>query len=254
MNALISQQAQYKSLLGRIGRCLCFGCSPTQTAAAAALTSRLTRAWPHAFVSAEGYVRLPIDERRSDKETPRVAVQDEKELEQAAWEASALANEKLLDLLLKVGNTEGPFNVDVEARVTPLKDVKVRPGEALMAFSRFGTGLLAGSTILNRVPLSWKAKNVPGRIVLQSVVFSQASMKPVALVQALVDLRDSEGQGVEEWVEKNSEGLSKLLRELEYSERRGREEVKDVLNAVDALEKDTWDRPDAVEDMGSAKS
>lgn len=45
-----------------------------------------------------------------------------------------------------------------------------------------------------------------------------------------------------------------MLRELEDGERRGREEVEEVENGVDALERDTWNRPDAVEDMGTAKA
>jgi len=79
-------------------------------------------------------------------------------------------------------------------------------------------------------------------------------MRPVATVESLLKLRNGQGQDLDDWVRGNSEVLSRLLRELEDGERRGRTEVEDVERAVDALERETWNREDAVEDMGSAKS
>lgn len=81
-------------------------------------------------------------------------------------------------------------------------------------------------------------------------------MRPVATVESLLKLRHpgGDGQGLDDWVRGNSEVLGRLLRELEDGERRGRKEVEDVERAVDALERETWNREDAVEDMGSAKS
>ncbi|CAI4212842.1 unnamed protein product [Parascedosporium putredinis] len=227
---------------------------PAQTATAAALTSRLTRAWPHAFVSAEGYVRLPIDELRTEGTESRIAVRSESEAVKAAQEAATLAGSRLLNALLSAGKAGTAVDVDVETRITPLEGTRIRAGDSLTAFSRFGTGPIAGPTILNKIPTSWKANDGPGGIVLQSVVFSQASRRPVAAVHALLRLKGQDGRALDQWVEENTEVLSKMLREIEDGERRGREEVEEVENGVDALERDTWNRPDAVEDMGTAKA
>lgn len=56
MHTLTKTHARHLTLLNRLGRCLAFGCTPHQTLRAASLASRLTRAWPSAFLAAEGYV------------------------------------------------------------------------------------------------------------------------------------------------------------------------------------------------------
>ena len=56
MHTLTKTYARHAALLNRIGRCLAFGCTHQQTLRAASLASRLTRAWPSAFLAAEGYV------------------------------------------------------------------------------------------------------------------------------------------------------------------------------------------------------
>ncbi|KEZ46592.1 hypothetical protein SAPIO_CDS0403 [Scedosporium apiospermum] len=263
MTSLTARYTQYTTLLSRIGRCLCFGCTPEQTRTAAAIASRLTRAWPHAFVEAEGYVRLPLDELRSEQNAERVSVEggkgktvNEREVVDASRRAAELARGRLLDVLFGVGKgrESGPVGFVVDERVVPLKDAKIPSRDSFTAFSRFGTGPSSGPTILNRIPTSWKPNGAGDSVVIQSAVFSEASMRPVATVESLLKLRNGQGQDLDDWVRGNSEVLSRLLRELEDGERRGRTEVEDVERAVDALERETWNREDAVEDMGSAKS
>lgn len=67
MHTLTKTHAHHAALLNRIGRCLAFGCTHQQTLRAASLASRLTRAWPSAYLAAEGYV-LPGEVRRVGSE------------------------------------------------------------------------------------------------------------------------------------------------------------------------------------------
>lgn len=70
MHPLLATHTHHAALLRRVGRCLSFGCTHRQTLQAAALASRLTRAWPASFLSAEGYVgnsRLEVEGRDGEE-------------------------------------------------------------------------------------------------------------------------------------------------------------------------------------------
>lgn len=70
MHPLLTTHTNHAALLRRVGRCLSFGCTHRQTLQAAALAARLTRAWPAAFLSAEGYAgtsRLEVTGRGGEE-------------------------------------------------------------------------------------------------------------------------------------------------------------------------------------------
>ena len=110
MHPLALTHKAYTTLLHRVGRCLSFGCSPQQTQRAAALASRLTRAWPAAFLAAEGYVPLA----RPRVETPAGEGED------GVVAAAEASNRMLLSALLG----EGRFVVardDVQIHPVPVR-------------------------------------------------------------------------------------------------------------------------------------
>ena len=56
MQSLIAAHTHYTSLLRRVGRCLSFGCSPSQVQAAASLAPAITSCWPWAFLKKDYYI------------------------------------------------------------------------------------------------------------------------------------------------------------------------------------------------------
>ncbi|SPO04384.1 uncharacterized protein DNG_07069 [Cephalotrichum gorgonifer] len=246
MNVLTALHKQHTDLLRRVGRCLSFGCSTQQTLHAAALTSRLTLAWPEAYLSAEGYSHNP-----KHNGPPHSA-------ELIGQEAVAAVGQFSSHALLKdVLRGLGDFTVSKqEVRVDVLPGVKIPTpsNSGLISVSRLGRSTverLYDPSTPNIPSSSSASKNL---INVHSAILS-ASQKPVAIVSQVLRVEGTKGSGdLYSFAASKPAALGAFLRELEERSLRSKKELTALEQAVRDLETETWDREDAVEDMGSAKS
>lgn len=92
------------------------------------------------------------------------------------------------------------------------------------------------SIMLDCIVLSHQHRRVSCRLEEDIVVYDYRAARKASMPDFMVDLFQ------ETWKLQEDETL------------RARSRVWELIDSVERLEKETWDRPDAVEDMGSAKS
>jgi hypothetical protein len=86
-------------------------------------------------------------------------------------------------------------------------------------------------------------------IVMQSFVYSRASGQFVAVVDETLAV-EQDGMDLAHWAEANPKALSLFLRGVNARRDRAHEWWSGTISMLRMLEQNTWDRPDAVEDMG----
>ena len=86
-------------------------------------------------------------------------------------------------------------------------------------------------------------------IVMQSFVYSLASRQFVAVVEETLAV-EHDGMDLAHWLEVNPAALSLFLRDIDVRRERAHERWIGTISMLRLLEQRTWDRPDAVEDLG----
>ncbi len=94
----------------------------------------------------------------------------------------------------------------------------------------------ATSLALDCVILSHRHRRVSARAFEDVVVYDYREARKTAMPQFMQDV------------------LSRIWHLQQEETRRARARIWELVGAVEALEKETWDQPDAVEDMGAAAS
>jgi hypothetical protein len=130
----------------------------------------------------------------------------------------------------------------------------------LIGFSRFGLqgqqdASPEGIHVSLSIPESWIAWHLmdehPMAIVMQSFVYSIASRQFVAVVEETLVVEQDEADLVH-WIDDNPKALGVFLKGIITRRERAHKWWTDTISMLRMLEQITWDRVDAVEDVGSA--
>ncbi|KAM0327614.1 hypothetical protein ACHAQA_005907 [Verticillium albo-atrum] len=262
-----------RASLERIGRCLSFGCNPEQTALATSLVSRIaTRAAP-LYAVLQGYSARPgftIPHLRVPANaTWRPSSPNDKSasLDAASWQKKAdsnsaylaIANEALQRTLRHAQQTAHP---DLAANWEALLyGAQPQEGNAtsVVSIKNTRTNVLPSHAITEAetvrvyskiIPWSRDAKTTQS-IMVQTLIWSLTRGTLLARVGTMLSLYEP----MPTWLQGELDRLSEV--ETSGGETRVRKAntaLRGIGRDLRRLEEQTWNRADAVEDMGAAKS
>ncbi|OHW89936.1 hypothetical protein CSPAE12_11482 [Colletotrichum incanum] len=250
-------------LLRRIGKCLAFGCSPQQTADAAALVRTIVNTWPGILMSLaacdtrdclvyKGPLSEGIERSLEGSRPPWQGIGRHTQLVRIAQQAAV----RFLDYTLVTAAPED------QKQWQQLRDEN-GPGT-----ERFTSRLVVNDVWLSNVHRSVpEAQNVSacarlesyesfeerGDFTLKVFIWSHKRLAKIAEATLLVNYNQEATPKMKPFLRRELERMATLGWDPAAYDR-ARQERDAILSAVDKLDKDTWDRDDAVEDFGSASS
>ncbi|AEO63182.1 uncharacterized protein THITE_2108089 [Thermothielavioides terrestris NRRL 8126] len=237
-------------LRARIGKCIIFGCSRQQIAQAAVVLRALATEWRELLAGSEGFLtggRRGLDGREiawGEMDTfghvNNVNYYRYAESARVNWitnfavhvdpkhreEWAALMSPKATGLIMRSLKADFKFPMVYPDKISVYHKLRARP-EGDPAPSSF---------FLDCIVLSHQHRRIACRLEEDIVVYDYRVGGKTSMPDFMVALFD------ETW----------KLQERETV--RARTRIWELIRAVEKLEKETWDRPDAVEDMGGSKS
>ncbi|KAF2011736.1 hypothetical protein BU24DRAFT_355025 [Aaosphaeria arxii CBS 175.79] len=236
----------------RIGECIKFGLNPTQTQEACAILHEVAHDWRGLVAGSEGFL-TDKDSRGLYRqevvwgEMPRLTpfIGHVNNVVYNRWAESARVNWALnfarqdpthkegwlqlmtplsVGLILRSIRTDYKFPMKYPDRVTVLHRLRSKPSAQMDHF------------ILDVLILSELHRRPAARCVEDIVVYDYQQAKKAPLRPFMVDMFD------------------KTWRLQEQAKKAYGHKVNDLIGRVRALEKDSWDRPDAKEDLGTANN
>ncbi|KAI1272777.1 thioesterase-like superfamily-domain-containing protein [Xylaria sp. FL0933] len=232
---------------GRIGKCISFGCDQAQVQRAAEIIGTLAREWRVLSAGSEGFLggrgggledqQVVWGEMDSFghvnntnyiryAESSRVnwilhfAVEDPAHRE--AW--GNLMQPKAIGLIMKSITAEYKFPMTAPDTISAYHRLRIRPEESHT------------SLMLECIILSHTHRRVAARTIEDVSIYDYREAKKMVLPDFMIDVFH------DRW------------RKQEERSNWARERIWGLLNEVESLEKETWNRADAVEDLGAAKS
>ncbi|EFQ25983.1 hypothetical protein CGRA01v4_14397 [Colletotrichum graminicola] len=258
-----------RDLLQRIGKCLAFGCNPQQTADAAAVVRTVVNDWARIemtlskcgtqedLVYKQTLLR-PGDEASLATPEPTWKVFGQRQqLSQVACQATmhllnhaiatAAPDRKWIWHALRAGDITGsPGRLAVDAtrlRFQPVRlplDIITGSGEELGSHSAYAR-LLTYSLFSDRACLTFK-------------VYIRSNIRMAVIADGFVQMSTSFNQATPDAISSLKQELGRMtaFQHDRDTQNRARIQHAELLNAIEKLENETWNRDDAVEDFGSA--
>ncbi|EGY23260.1 hypothetical protein VD0004_g238 [Verticillium dahliae] len=258
-----------RASLERIGRCLAFGCTPDQTALAASLVSRIAKRAAPVYAVLQGYPARPgftIPHLRVPANATWQPSATSAGLDATSWQRKAdsnatylaIANEALYQTLAHAQDTAPPdlaakwqtllygappAEGDATAAVT-IKNARtnimpshaITEPETIRAFTRF-------------LPWTRDAKTTQS-VVVQTLIWSLTRGTLLARTGTTLSLYEP----MPSWLIGELDRLSAVENTgAETRLRKANAVLRGIGRDLRLLEEQTWNRPDAVEDMGAAK-
>jgi len=280
MQSLELQFRLHNLLLERIGKCISFGCNrPGDQQQMLQVARRVSEAYPHRVLERASYTHADSRSWSAAAKARSIVLKDASKLRPMVEAAAKLANRALLDALVNEKREQHRQSIDVETvhvhtqmmQVSPCFNVETVVGlslisdqhvpptpSTLVGFSRFGQQEQQDPRPQTKhphlsIPESWIAWHLmdehPMSIVMQSFVYSLASRQFVAVVEETLAV-EHDGMDLAHWLEVNPAALSLFLRDIDVRRERAHERWIGTISMLRLLEQRTWDRPDAVEDLG----
>ncbi|KAK3935883.1 thioesterase-like superfamily-domain-containing protein [Diplogelasinospora grovesii] len=237
-------------LRSRVGKCIIFGCSPEQTSRAAGVLSTLATEWRQLLAGSEGFLtggRRGLDSQRvawgemdSFGHVNNVTYYRYAESARVNWitnfavhvdpangkEWADLMAPRGTGLIMRSLKCDFKFPMVYPDKISVYHKLRVKPGGD-PAPSNF---------MLDCMVLSHQHRRVAAKLEEDIVVYDYETAKKTSMPRFMQDM---------------------FLQTHELQERemvRARTKIWDLLNEVEALEKETWDREDAKEDFGSSSA
>ncbi|KAK8062329.1 hypothetical protein PG997_014426 [Apiospora hydei] len=233
----------YADLQARLGKCIIFGCSPAQVHRVAAVLGSLTREWRSLSAGSEGFLQqgglegqaVVWGEMDSFQHVNNAAYIRYAEASRVNWiryfanvnpahasDWRDLMNPRGVGLIMKSIKADYKFPVVYPDRISVYHKLRSLPSES------------DTSLILDCMILSHKHRRIAARTEEDVVIYDYREGKKTTMPQfVLQTFRDT-------WERQEGET------------RRARLRIQELAREVEALEKETWDREDAVEDLGAA--
>ncbi|KAM7186530.1 Thioesterase-like superfamily domain containing protein [Naviculisporaceae sp. PSN 640] len=235
-------------LRSRVGKCIIFGCSNQQVSRAASVLRALAVEWKDLLAGSEGFLtggRRGLDSQKiawgemdSFGHVNNVNYYRYAESARVNWitnfsvhvdpahrqEWAELMSPKAIGLIMRSLKADFKFPMVYPDKISVYHKLRAQP-EGNPAPSAF---------MLDCIVLSHQHRRIAARLEEDIVVYDYRSAKKTSMPGFMVDLFSKTYQmQLEEMI-------------------RARTRIWDLVEAVEALEKETWDRKDAVEDVGSA--
>lgn len=245
-------QRWLSDLQSRLGKCIMFGCSPAQVAQASGVLHALATEWRQLSAGSEGYLtggrrglegqQVVWGEQDSFQHVNNVRYVRWAESSRVNWATNFAARaadpadrrrwEELMTprsvgLILKSIRVDFKFPMTYPDKVSVYHRLRHPPSSAQQQAS-------PSSLILDAVVFSHRHRRVSARVEEDIVIYDYRAARKTEMPPFMRDvLEDTFVQQQEEQV-------------------RARRRIWDLVGDVERLEKETWDRPDAVEDVGGA--
>ncbi|KAK0652863.1 thioesterase-like superfamily-domain-containing protein [Cercophora newfieldiana] len=236
-------------LRARIGKCIIFGCSNAQVSRAAAVLRALAVEWRELLAGSEGFLtggRRGLDGQR------------------IAWGE--------MDTFQHVNNVNY-YRYAESARVNWITNFAVHVDPAHREawrdlMSPKATGLIMRSlkadfkfpmvypdkiSVFHKLRSLPEGNPLPSAFSLDCIVLSHQHRRIAAKLEEDIVIYDYKAARKTSMPDFMANLFIDTYRQQEAETLRARTRIWDLISAVEALEKDTWDREDAVEDVGSAK-
>ncbi|KAK3370075.1 thioesterase-like superfamily-domain-containing protein [Podospora didyma] len=233
----------------RIGKCVVFGCNNQQVSRAAAVLRALALEWKDLIAGSEGFLtggRRGLDgqqiawgEMDSFGHVNNVNYYRFAESARVNWitnfsvhvdpahrtEWAELMSPKATGLIMKSLKCDFKFPMVYPDKISVYHKLRIRP-----------TGDPAPSAfMLDCIVLSHQHRRIAARLEEDIVVYDYKAARKTNMPPFMAEL------------------FSETYSLQEQAIVKARTRIWDLINAVEKLEKETWDRADAVEDLGSAK-
>ncbi|GKT46105.1 uncharacterized protein ColSpa_06286 [Colletotrichum spaethianum] len=253
-----------RPLLRRIGKCLAFGCNPQQTADAAALVRTIVNRWSGIQMTLEGrgthedlVYKGPLweggDKSLEASQPPWQGLGRHTQLARVAQQAAV----RFLDYSRATAAPEDRDQWQILRNEKIQNDPHYTP--RLMAtgvqFSHVLSRMEQPQLVSACARLNYSSKSFleQGYFTLKVFVWSHLHMTRLAEVTLWVRYNRNADPAMAQFLDRELRRLLTLGRDPAVYDR-VRQEHDAVLSAIDKLEKETWDRHDAVEDFGTASS
>ncbi|KAL1872660.1 hypothetical protein Daus18300_004206 [Diaporthe australafricana] len=242
-------QRWLSDLQSRLGKCIMFGCSPAQVGQAAGVLQALATEWRRLSAGSEGYLtggrrglegqQVVWGEQDSFQhvnnvryvrwaESSRVnwatdfAARARDPADRRAWEE--LMTPRSVGLILKSIKVDFKFPMTYPDKVSVYHRLRHQPSSAPSP----------SSLILDAVVFSHRHRRVSARVEEDIVIYDYRAARKTEMPPFMRDVLEGT------FVQQQQEMV------------RARRRIWDLVGDVERLEKETWDRPDAVEDVGGA--
>ncbi|KAH1495871.1 hypothetical protein KXV74_001146 [Aspergillus fumigatus] len=242
----------------RIGKCMMFGLKPPQVEEAGYILQRIARDWRELIAGSEGYL---TDEQRRGLYRQRVA-----------WGEMDSMGMSVLPIYGHVNNVTYIRYAET-ARVYFIRNIAVHIDPAhrkewMDLVSPKGVGVILRSLKIDyKFPMTYPDKvTVYHKLVhdpsaqpsqyafdLQAMILSEARQRPAARVHediVVYDYKQNKKTTLPPFVEAQFQIIWDLQ---ERARKHWQQQILDIETQVRKLEVESWDREDAVEDMGSAR-
>ncbi|KAK6836730.1 hypothetical protein PG987_007225 [Apiospora arundinis] len=233
----------YADLQARLGKCIIFGCSPAQVHRVAGVLGALTREWRSLSAGSEGFLQqgglegqaVVWGEMDSFQHVNNAAYIRYAEASRVNWvryfanvnpahadDWRDLMNPRGVGLIMKSIKADYKFPVVYPDRISVYHKLRSLPSES------------DTSLILDCMILSHKHRRIAARTEEDVVIYDYGAGKKATMPPfVLQTFRDT-------WERQEGET------------RRARLRIQELAREVETLEKETWNREDAVEDLGAA--
>ncbi|KAK3995595.1 thioesterase-like superfamily-domain-containing protein [Cladorrhinum sp. PSN332] len=236
-------------LRDRIGKCIIFGCNNQQVSRAAVVLRALALEWKDLLAGSDGYLtggRRGLDGREiawgemdSFGHVNNVNYYRYAESARVNWitnfsvhvdpkhrqQWAELMSPKSTGLIMRSLKADFKFPMVYPDKISVYHKLRAQPAAEPVAPSNF---------MLDCIVLSHQHKRVSAKLEEDIVVYDYKAARKTSMPDFMLELFN------ETWEMQEAE------------ETRARTRIWELINAVEKLEKETWDREDAVEDMGSA--
>ncbi|KAK3366124.1 thioesterase-like superfamily-domain-containing protein [Lasiosphaeria ovina] len=233
----------------RVGRCISFGCDNQQISRAAAVARAIALEWRDLLAGSEGFLtggRRGLDRQKiawgemdSFGHVNNVNYYRYAESARVNWitnfavhvdpahrsEWSELMSPKATGLIMRSLKADFKFPMVYPDNISVYHKLRTKP-ERDAAPSAF---------MLDCVVLSHQHRRIAARLEEDIVIYDYKAAKKASMPPFMLDL------------------FAETYRLQVEETARARGRIWDLIAAVERLEKETWDREDAVEDMGSSK-
>ncbi|KAI3395683.1 hypothetical protein diail_980 [Diaporthe ilicicola] len=241
-------QRWLSDLQSRLGKCIMFGCSPAQVAQASGVLHALATEWRKLSAGSEGY----LTGGRRGLEGQQVVWGEQDSFQHVnntryvRWAESARVN----------WATNFASHVDPAHRREWLELMTPRSVGLILKSIRvdfkFPMTYPDKVSVYHKLRYAPSAQPSPSSLILDAVVFSHRHRRVSARVEEDIVIYDYRAARKTEMLPFMRDVLEDTFVQQQAETARARRRIWELLGAVERLEKETWDRPDAVEDIGGA--
>lgn len=245
-------------LRARLGKCLTFGCSPAQVAEAALVLRALAEEWRALLAGGEGF----LTGGRRGLEGQQVvwgeqdSFQHVNNVRYVGWAEASRVN-WVTNFAVHARHSAGPGPDPDPAHRRAWAELMTARSVGLIMKSirsdfKFPMTYPDRVSVYHKLRFPPSAQPSPSSLILDAVIFSHRHRRVAARIEEDIVIYDYRSARKTEMPPFMRDVLEDTFRLQESEKTRARARIWQLIGSVEKLEKETWNRPDAVEDNGTA--